>query len=88
MPLDPPVDWDGVRRISGPTVVASGAWPPENARAASDPKRRRAAAAFRATAREVAERLGVPITQFDASGHNPQLTEPDAFNALVRRTWG
>lgn len=87
MPLDPPVDWDGVRRISGPAVVVSGAWPPENARAAGDPKRQRAAAAFRATAREVADRLGLPTTQFDASGHDPQLTEPDAFNALLRRTW-
>lgn len=88
MPLDPPVDWDAVRRISGPTVVASGAWPPENARVAADPKRIRAAAAFRETAREVADRLGVPITPFEASGHNPQLTEADAFNALLRRTWG
>lgn len=88
MPLDPPVDWDGVRRVNGPTVVASGAWPPEKARAATDPKRVRAAAAFRETAREVADRLGVPVTQFDASGHNPQLTEAAAFNALLRRTWG
>jgi pimeloyl-ACP methyl ester carboxylesterase len=87
MPLDPPVDWAGVRRISGPTVVVSGGWPPETARAATDPKRIRAAAAFRETAREVAERLGVTITEFRASGHNPQLTEATAFNALLRRTW-
>ena len=36
----------------------------------------------------VAARLGVPITQFDSSGHNPQLTEASAFNELLRRIWG
>lgn len=87
MPLDPPVDWDGVRRITGPLVVVSGGWPPETARASTDPKRIRAAAAFRETAREVAVRLGVEITEFPDSGHSPQLSEPEAFNDLLRRAW-
>jgi pimeloyl-ACP methyl ester carboxylesterase len=87
MPLDPPVEWDGVRRITGPAVVVSGGWPPETARASTDPKRIRAATAFRETAREVAQRLGVAVTEFEESGHNPQLTDSTAFNALLRETW-
>jgi pimeloyl-ACP methyl ester carboxylesterase len=87
MPLDPPVDWDGVRGISGATVVVSGGWPPETVRASTDPRRLRAATAFQETAREVADRVGVSVTEFAESGHNPQITQPAEFNGLLRHVW-
>ena len=87
MPLHPPVDWDGVARMSGPVVVVSGGWPNEWRRAEVRPRGARAALSFQDTARAVAARLGVDLVVFEQSGHTLQQTEPDRFNALLLSTW-
>ena len=87
LPTASPVAWDGVRRIAR-RVVVSGGWPTEHRRAATRPEGALAARAFQLTAAAVAEHSGVDLTRFDASGHTPQLTEADAFDALLLRTWG
>lgn len=87
MPLHPPVDWDGVRSLRGPAVVASGGWPNEWRRAEQRPRGARAALSFQDTARVVAQRLGVELVVFEDSGHTLQLTDAARFNALLRNTW-
>lgn len=86
LPTASPVAWDGVRSIASRAVVAGG-WPTEHRRAAARPQGALAARAFHLAAAGVADRADVAITRFDGSGHTPQLTEPDAFDALLLRTW-
>lgn len=86
LPTASPVRWDGVREIASRAVV-SGAWPTEHRRAATRPEGALAARAFQLAASGVAQRADVGIARFDGSGHTPQLTEPDAFDALLLRTW-
>jgi pimeloyl-ACP methyl ester carboxylesterase len=86
LPTAQPIAWDGVRRIER-RVVVSGGWPTEHRRASTRPEGALAARAFQLAAAGVAQRAGVGITAFDASSHTPQLTEPDAFNELLLRTW-
>lgn len=40
-----------------------------------------------AVAETVDARIGAEVVVLDRSAHNPQLQQPDEFNALLRRVW-
>ncbi|MFN8147583.1 MAG: alpha/beta hydrolase [Candidatus Nanopelagicales bacterium] len=86
LPTAEPVRWDGVRAVAQ-RVVVSGGWPTEHRRAATRPEGALGARAFQRAAEGVAARAGVDVVRFDGSGHTPQLTEPEAFDDLLLRTW-
>ena len=86
LPTASPVRWEGVHEIAQ-RVVVSGGWPTEHRRAATRPEGALGARAFQLAAAGVARLAGTEIVRFDGSGHTPQLTEPEAFDDLLLRTW-
>jgi pimeloyl-ACP methyl ester carboxylesterase len=80
-PVDAPVDFPALAALDVPKVVAVGGWPN------GDMAARTAGRAFRAVARSMADRIGAEVVVFERSTHNPQLQQPDEFNALLRRVW-
>lgn len=86
LPTASPVRWEGVHEIAQRVVVSSG-WPTEHRRAATRPEGALGARAFQLAAAGVARLAGTEIVRFDGSGHTPQLTEPEAFDDLLLRTW-
>lgn len=80
-PVDAPVPFEVLARLAVPKVVAVGGWPTGSTAAPAT------GAAFRAVADTVAARIGAEVVVFDRSTHNPQLQQPDDFNAMLRRLW-
>ena len=81
-PGDAPVDYAALAAADFPRVLAHGGWNPEVVG-----RKAKVGAAFAAVCRAIAERAGGEIERFEASTHNPQSEEPEAFNALLRRLW-
>ncbi len=80
-PVDAPVDLPALAALDVPKVVAVGGWP------SGDMAARTAGRAFRAVAGSLVERIGAEMVVFDKATHNPQLQQPDEFNAMLRRVW-
>lgn len=74
-----PVDLDVLARIDRPKVVAIGASRPPFG-PDTQPRVER-------IARATAVRIGARLEVFPGSTHFPTMEEPEAFNALLRRTW-
>lgn len=81
-PGDAPFDFEALA-APFPKVLVRGAWSTEVA-----PGREDAGAGFGAVCEVVAERIGGRVVVFERSAHNPQIQEPEAFNALLRKVWG
>lgn len=80
-PGDAPIDIETLRAAAFPKVVVRGAWVPTIA--GRDDGGRDFAAVCHALA------VGIDATEvvFSSSTHNPQIQEPDAFNALLQDVW-
>lgn len=77
-PGDAPFDFDALADARFPKVIVRGEWPAG---------RERAGRVFRAVCERIAERIGATVAVFEGSSHNPQLQEPERFNALLREVW-
>jgi pimeloyl-ACP methyl ester carboxylesterase len=76
------LQFEQLRAASFPKLLARGAWKPEVA------GRNDAGKDFAAVCDRIADQIGAAeVIVFEQSTHNPQLQEPDAFNALLRQTW-
>ncbi len=81
-PGDAPIDLEALTAAAFPKVVVRGGWRDDVA-----PGRGRAGEGFRVTCEAVAAAIGARIVVFEQSAHNPQLEEPERFNALLRGVW-
>jgi pimeloyl-ACP methyl ester carboxylesterase len=81
-PGDAPFRFDELRAANFPKLLVRGAWQPEVV------GRDDAGKDFAAVCERIAQQIGAAsVVVFDRSTHNPQLQEPDAFNAFLRQTW-
>jgi pimeloyl-ACP methyl ester carboxylesterase len=81
-PGDAPFDFETLAAASFPKVLARGAWPQLGV-----PGRQEVGSAYAAVCEVIAGRIGGHVVVFERSGHNPQLQEAEAFNALLRSVW-
>lgn len=81
-PGDAPVDIEALHAADIPKVVVTGSWLDRDGYGPSP-----TGAAFQAIAYTLAEAIDGRLVEFPSSAHNPQLEEPEAFNALLRKTW-
>ncbi len=80
-PGDAPFQFQVLRATRFPKLLVRGAWKPEVA------GRDDAGKDFAAVCDRIAHQIRARVVVFEQSTHNPQLQEPEAFNALVRETW-
>ena len=80
-PGDAPFQFQVLRAARFPKLLVRGAWKPEVV------GRDDAGKDFAAVCDRIAQQIGARVVVFEQSTHNPQLQEPEAFNALVRETW-
>jgi pimeloyl-ACP methyl ester carboxylesterase len=80
-PGDAPFQFKVLRAAEFPKLLVRGAWKPEVVGRADAGKD------FAAVCDRIAKQIGARVVVFEGSSHNPQLQEPEAFNALVRETW-
>lgn len=80
-PGDPPFQLQVLRTAKFPKLLVRGAWKPEVV------GRDDAGKDYAAVCDRIARQIGGQVVVFEQSAHNPQLQEPEAFNALVRETW-
>jgi pimeloyl-ACP methyl ester carboxylesterase len=81
-PGDAPIDFDALASAPFPKVLVRGAWSAEVA-----PGREAEGEGYRAVCETIAERIGGRVLVFGSSAHNPQIQEPERFNALLREVW-
>lgn len=79
---DADIPFEALAAASFPTVLAHGAWNPEQVG-----RKARVGAAFRAVVETIAERTGGRVASFPNATHNPQREDAAAFNALLREVW-
>ena len=78
-PGDAPFRFDVLRSARFPRVMVRGAWNTEVGPAGGKD--------FAAVCNRIADQIHAPVVVFNHSTHNPQMQEPEAFNALLRQTW-
>jgi pimeloyl-ACP methyl ester carboxylesterase len=81
-PGDAPFQFEVLRAAAFPKLLVRGAWRPEVVGRDDGGKD------FAAVSDRIAQQIdAAPVVVFEQSAHNPQLQEPEAFNALLRETW-